>query len=668
MASEKNKRRAAASKTRSLPVVSGPKIKRSRAGYWRAGVLILVHLLAAIHIAHWMSTGRTVTPVEPSEAMEFSKEGIVNAGLIFFVLAILSTLILGRWFCGWACHLVALQDLARWLLGLIRVRPKPIRSRVLGLIPLLAFLYMFIAPWLGSAADSVASFLTGQPPLGLHSWTQTTTKLTTTGFRDTFPGLLSAILTFVTCGFLIIYVLGAKGFCFTGCPYGAIFGVADRFAPLRIRVTDDCTQSGHCTAVCSSNVRVHEEVRDFRMVVDSGCMKCLDCVNVCPNEALYVGWGKPVAIGAPTLRNPTAGPTGKAKSTLPVAAQWALLAIFAFLALLVFHGFDLPYRFRPHPVGVVQCGMLTLIALGVAALFRAPRHAPRGCSLAEELMLAVFFLVSMVTFRGPPLVPFLFSLGLSAISAYLLTQACLLLGRRQLSFQGWRLKRDGDFQPAAVGFAAVLAGLLTLGTFAGLAQASAIRARDADARLAELMPAVAREPGDPAALEEAIRLNRDLVRRSPSGSRLFTWGKLLCQRQRFDDVRLLCEEAIRQDPRDAVAVYLLGILETLRPDPGSDERALRRFGEAARLDREWPEARRTLAHAYLLSNRLPDAIRELESAVRDVPADADVHFMLASLLMQSGDVRRARENLERAASIAPQRDDIRAALNAAKSR
>jgi tetratricopeptide (TPR) repeat protein len=29
------------------------------------------------------------------------------------------------------------------------------------------------------------------------------------------------------------------------------------------------------------------------MVVDPGCMKCMDCISVCPNDALYFGFGKP---------------------------------------------------------------------------------------------------------------------------------------------------------------------------------------------------------------------------------------------------------------------------------------------------------------------------------------------------------------------------------------
>jgi hypothetical protein len=65
-------------------------------GRWRAGVLIALNLLMIGHIIQWNVSGRTVSPIEPSETMYTLQNGAVNAGLIFFSLAILSTLILGR--------------------------------------------------------------------------------------------------------------------------------------------------------------------------------------------------------------------------------------------------------------------------------------------------------------------------------------------------------------------------------------------------------------------------------------------------------------------------------------------------------------------------------------------------------------------------------------------
>jgi tetratricopeptide (TPR) repeat protein len=43
-------------------------------------------------------------------------------------------------------------------------------------------------------------------------------------------------------------------------------------------------------------VLVHAEVKQYGMVVDPGCMKCMDCVSVCPNDALYFGFGKPTLL------------------------------------------------------------------------------------------------------------------------------------------------------------------------------------------------------------------------------------------------------------------------------------------------------------------------------------------------------------------------------------
>ncbi len=89
-----------------------------------------------------------------------------------------------------------------------------------------------------------------------------TTEFLTTDFWATFPGVAVAVLTFAVCGFAVVFVLGSKGYCTYGCPYGAAFGMADRVAPIRIRVTDACQGCATCTSVCTSNVRVHEEVRD----------------------------------------------------------------------------------------------------------------------------------------------------------------------------------------------------------------------------------------------------------------------------------------------------------------------------------------------------------------------------------------------------------------------
>ena len=262
-------------------------IRSSRASRWRAAALIALNLLMIAHVVQWWLMGRTVSPIEPSEAMYTLQNGAINAGFIFFTLAILATLVFGRFVCGWGCHILALQDLCAWILKKIGLKPKPFRSRLLVFVPLIVALYMFVFP-------TVYRFFAApkNEPL-IPQWTN---HLVVTNFWETFPPVAVAVPFLFICGFMTVYFLGQKGFCTYACPYGGFFSVADKVAPGRIRVTDACNSCGHCTAVCTSNVTVHAEVKQYGMVVDPGCMKCMDCVSVCPNDALYFGFGKP-AVG-----------------------------------------------------------------------------------------------------------------------------------------------------------------------------------------------------------------------------------------------------------------------------------------------------------------------------------------------------------------------------------
>lgn len=318
-----------------------------------------VHLLIAAHIAHWLIAGRTVTPVEPSEAMALGRDGVVNAGLIFFAAAALATAVFGRWFCGWGCHLVALQDLCRWLLEKAGIRPRPLRSRLLAWVPVAAFVYMFLWPavwrlWNGGSFPRVE------------------TEWTTPHFWATFPGWAVGGLTFLVCGFATVYFLGAKGFCTYACPYGALFAAADRVAPMRIRVTDACEGCGHCTAVCTSNVLVHKEVRDYGMVIDPGCMKCGDCVSVCPKDALYYGPGPIALFAKPRVPDPE-------PRRFPLTGwEEAVLAAAFVAAFFTFRGL---YGLVPFLMALGLAGVLAWLVLAAARLAVKPDVALRRTGL-----------------------------------------------------------------------------------------------------------------------------------------------------------------------------------------------------------------------------------------------------------------------------------------------
>jgi tetratricopeptide (TPR) repeat protein/ferredoxin len=326
-------------------------IRKSKIGRWRGAALILLNLVMIAHIIQWRMMGKTISPIEPSETMHTLQRGAVNAGFIFFALAILATLILGRFVCGWGCHILALQDFCGWMLKKIGIKPKPFRSRLLIYVPLMAALYMFVWP------TAYRFFFSSEPGPLIPKFTN---HLVTSNFWETFPSVAVAIPFLIICGFLTVYFLGQKGFCTYACPYGGFFGLADKLAPWKIRVTDACNQCGHCTATCTSNVLVHAEVKAHKMVVDPGCMKCMDCISVCPNDALYFGFGKPaVAVS---------------KSN-PIQRSYSLTWPEEVFAALVFLGGFLSvrgvYGLVPFLMALGCAAVTTFLALTVWRLLRA---------------------------------------------------------------------------------------------------------------------------------------------------------------------------------------------------------------------------------------------------------------------------------------------------------
>lgn len=259
---------------------------------WRAVALIAVHLLAAAHFVHWRLAGRTLAPVEPSEMFDTLHLGVVTVGFLFMAGVVVATACFGRFFCGWGCHVLALQDLSAWLLAKLRVPVRPIRSRTLVWAPLAVAVYLLAWPQVERLARGESL-----PELRIVSDRDEWTSLVTDDLLRSFPGPAMTVVTFVVCGFAIVYFLGSRSFCAYACPYGAVFAAVDRVSPLRVVAGPGaCSDCGLCTAGCKSSVRVIEEVRRHGTVIDSSCFKDLDCVSACPTGAIQLGWTTPPAL------------------------------------------------------------------------------------------------------------------------------------------------------------------------------------------------------------------------------------------------------------------------------------------------------------------------------------------------------------------------------------
>ena len=586
-------------------------IRKSKTSRWRAGVLIGVHALIALHITHFLVAGRSLSPVEPSESMYTLELGYVNCGFIFFAVALAGTLVFGRFFCGWGCHIVALQDFCAWLMKKLGVRPRPFRARLLAFAPLAAAFYMFAWPTL----SRIVSGPTGSFP-GF------TNHLTTDHLWATFPGLMFGALTFLTCGFAAVYFLGAKGFCTYGCPYGALFSGLDYAAPGRIVVNDNCEQCGHCTATCTSNVRVHEEVRLYGMVVDSGCMKCMDCVNVCPKEALRFSFAPPAL-----LKRPASASRAK-RFDLPLAEEIFVAAV-GLAATLVFR--DL-YNGPPLLMSIGLGGITAFVALKLWHLAARPGVRVQNLELkaAGRLSRSGRVFVTLATF-------WLLFASHSAFAQWHRARGRHFLDQTEVSrtdgltgafrnrplSERHRHAASEAFRHFSLADRFGLVGVVEVKL--GLAWCHLLRGEfPAAKQLAE--EAVALAPED-----AALRANLRAVELAagPSAEDRFARGGMLAEAGQLEEAAAEFEACVTLDPNSAQARFNLGgVLRRL----GRNEAAIEQLRAARRLAPDDPDTYVELGLAHMAAGAKGEAVEAFKKAIALNPDSPEARFHLPGLI------------------------------------
>ena len=573
-------------------------------GRWRAATLASVYVLFAAHVIHWRLAGTTLAPLELNEVMYTFELGIVTAGALFMAAAAVGTVIFGRFFCSWGCHVLALQDLSSWVLRRLGIRhPKQVRSRSLLWVPIISALYLFVWP-------QVKRLVAGRPLPSLHLRTDAEgwASFVTEDLWRNLPGPWITAITFTVCGFVVVYLLGSRGFCTYCCPYGAVFSSIDRFAPGRIRVSPDCNQCGLCTAACSSGIRVHEEIERFGAVVNPACLKDLDCVGACPERALSFGFGRP-----------------------------ALLASYR-----AGGRFGVPYDF----------------------------------SLAEDVVMASIVVGSLLIFRGLyGVVPFLLTLAIGSILAYVTVVTLRLWRRSHVRFASWQLKIRGGLTGAGKTFlttsilvAAVVghSAFVRYNEWRGLAPAPGgsqevvyqhlktagqwglVVNERVQARLLSVGRQLQR-------YDEVDRVARQILERRPADVPAhLALGASLGARGRWADAEAYFAHASRSDeatsPERAEALQGLGSSLAVRGDFLGATEPLK---AALALDPNRATARAELGGMYAELGQVEAALAELRAAVRIDPSLSQAQFNLGSLLLHLGRPDEAIPSFEKATESEP---------------
>ena len=593
---------------------------------WRAYSLVGIHLLFATHFIHWKIAGRTLAPLELNEVLYTLHQGIVTAGFILMAAVMVATLIFGRFFCSWGCHILALQDLSAWLLGRLGIRPRPLRSRTLTMIPMLVMFYMFIWPQLLSAFHGVPENSLRVVEAGTGGWS----SFTTDDLWRNLPPVEVALLTFFICGGLIVYLMGNRGFCFNGCPYGALFGIADQFAPGRIALAGNCTQCGLCTAACTSDILVHREIAQHGMVTNPRCLKDLDCVAVCPENAISFGFRKP-----PVFRkgHPLGNYAGRYSFTLGEDA--AMLGLFL-VSVAVLRGL---YDVIPLLLSVGLAICLAFFSVLVWRTITGRNIAVRSISLRKDggwtaagrltaafgFMLALFMAHSAViqyhTFSGKRKFMQLAGVADGPTADPEILQKAIHHYERAL---GWGLMQPVDQRKE-------LANLYLLD--------------DRTERSVEKLTEVVNI--DPANIGAHCRLAAILAETGDREGALRHWTLATTEgrvRPHTQDVHLLSVAHLRLGQHYDRA--------------GDRAKAIERFTLAVATEPSHPEALLALGHFQFRHGNDAEALLNFEEALKHGGEHPMLHNNIGALHMRMGDPGKARPHLERLAVLLP--DDARA--------
>lgn len=189
--------------------------------------------------------------------------------IIILILLLIIVIIFGRLFCGFACPLGAMQELASKVKFKANIKEQKsvkykidISHKSATIIRGIFFLVVgiFAIIW------SISLLQIINPFMGFQIF-----------MNPILPLLLIPLilLSIVLISSFFIY----RPWCRLFCPFGAVSSLVGRFSRGKYIRTDTCTDCGLCEQICPTHQAERESTKDE-------CYYCNRCVEICPVKAI----------------------------------------------------------------------------------------------------------------------------------------------------------------------------------------------------------------------------------------------------------------------------------------------------------------------------------------------------------------------------------------------
>jgi len=207
--------------------------------------------------------------------VEGAKKGIITGGLMVFILLFISSLFLGRLWCGWLCPAGGLQEIY------FNINNRSNNITKLNWFKYFVFLAIIFIPLI-SAIRSSGGLTTIDP-------------FYFTDHGISIAGQGAYLIFFTQIAFITIFAIlgGRRGFCHYFCPIAVIMIIGRKISnvirwPALCLSADAgrCTDCKNCSNRCPMGLDVNSMVRAGRME-DAECILCGCCVDACKVQAIH---------------------------------------------------------------------------------------------------------------------------------------------------------------------------------------------------------------------------------------------------------------------------------------------------------------------------------------------------------------------------------------------